>query len=356
LNKRSARQGEQGEGHIVVRENHSLYIGPLEQRTIAVRQFDALFETGTEAVTVAASLLQEEAPERLWNPSESLAQSYRANREEPLTQAALKSLQRATSNWLDANRRVLKRPGTQQPGVQQTLTAFNARRDSGKGAGEYDFGLRPNESYRPPAIVWMKRYLGVEAAGDTSNPWAATGGKWVHRWLAAIAETPAGKLFAAFPSPGIIDERVQVAADERRTLLEEVCKASGKIIPDWWISGWLNARYQARYLGAKIAGATDWKWMTSEYAVGSDGSVRIDDNAVLQLRGRIDLILAQADAAKFAGQKLWIVDYKTGSNKELKDSGLHDSLVNGTTLQLGLYTLALRALGASEVGASIRAA
>jgi len=93
--------------------------------------------------------------------------------------------------------------------------------------------------------------------------------------------------------------------------------------------------------------------MTAEYAVGRDGSVKIDDNVELQLRGRIDLILAHADAEKFAGQKLWIVDYKTGATKEVKDSDLHDSLVKGTTLQLGLYALALRALGAAEVGASI---
>jgi hypothetical protein len=319
-------------------------------------------------VTLAASLLQEEAPERLWNPSESLTQRYRVSSNEPLTQAALKSLQRATSNWLEANRRILKRTPARNAAVDQTLTAFTSRRDPEKGAGEYDFGLRPKESYRPiptlsvsdlegmvssPAIVWMKRYLGVEAADDTSNPWAATGGKWVHRWLATIGETPAGKLFAAFPSPGAVDERVQVSADERRTILDQVCRATGKTIPDWWISGWLNARYLARHLGAKIAGASDWKWMTAEYAVGSEGAVKLDDKVELQLRGRIDLILAQADAVKFAGQKLWIVDYKTGATKELKDSDLHDSLVKGTTLQLGLYALALRALGANEVGASI---
>ena len=45
LNKRAARQGSQGEGHTSVRENHSLYLGPGEQRAIALRQFDALLES-----------------------------------------------------------------------------------------------------------------------------------------------------------------------------------------------------------------------------------------------------------------------------------------------------------------------
>jgi PD-(D/E)XK nuclease superfamily protein len=81
--------------------------------------------------------------------------------------------------------------------------------------------------------------------------------------------------------------------------------------------------------------------------------VKIADNVELQLRGRIDLVLAQNDAADLVGQKIWIVDYKTGSTKEVKESDLHDSLVKGTTLQLGLYSLALRARGAAEVSASI---
>lgn len=368
LNKRAAKQGAQGEGHSSVRENHSLYLGPIEQRAIAIRQFGALLESAVEAVTLAASLLQEDAPERLWNPNEALTQLYRSTRGEPLTQFALKSWQQATSIWLAENRRLQPTPAAAQADVQQALVAFEARRDSSKGAGEYDFALRPNEPYRPipilsvsdlenmvvsPAIVWMKRYLGVQAPDDTSNPWAATSGKWVHRWLAAIGKTQSGKLFVPFPSGTEIDENIETSADERRALLQQVCDSSGKTIPDWWISGWLNARYLARHLGAKIAGAGDWKWMAGEFGIGREGVVRVDESVELQLRGRIDLVLAQNDAADFAGQKLWIVDYKTGATKELKDSDLHDWLVKGTALQLGLYSLALRALGALEVSASV---
>jgi hypothetical protein len=47
------------------------------------------------------------------------------------------------------------------------------------------------------------------------------------------------------------------------------------------------------------------------------------------------------------------VDYKTGSTKELKTSDLHDNLVKGTSLQPGLYALAIRELGAAEVSVSI---
>jgi PD-(D/E)XK nuclease superfamily len=360
LNVRAARQGSQGEGHTSVRENHSLYLGPGEQRAIALRQFEALLESASEGVTLAASLVQEDALERFWNPSECFTEIYLKTQREPLTQTTLKNLQRATA--------LLPKPAMVTTGVQQTLTAFNTRRDSSKPVGEYDFALRRNESYRPvpalsvsdlermvssPAIIWMKRYLGVEAPEDAANPWAATTGKWVHHWLANIIEGRKGRIFSAFPPLIKIDKRVRLAADERRAALRRLCDLLGKVVPDWWNSGWLNARYLARHLGAKIGGAKGWEWMATEVPIGREGAVKIADGVELELHGQIDLVLAQDDAAGFAGQKIWIVDYKTGSTRGLKASDLHDTLVKGTTLQLGLYALAMRERGAAEVSVSI---
>ena len=249
LNKRAARQGSQGEGHTSVQENHSLYLGPAEQRAIALRQFNALLDSTSEGVTLAASLLQEEAPERFWNPSESFTELYLKTRHEPLTQATLKNLHRATA--------LLPKTAPAATNVQATLTAFNARRDASKAAGEYDFALRRDSSYRPlptlsvsdlermvssPAIIWMKRYLGVEAPEDVTNPWAATTGKWVHQWLAAIVETPEGKIFSPFPPLTKIDSRIRLVADERCVAVRRLCDSLGKTVTDWWNSGWLNAR------------------------------------------------------------------------------------------------------------------
>lgn len=360
MNKRASREGSQGEGHLSVRENHSLYLGPVEQRAIALRQFDALLELTSEAVTVAASLLQEDSPERLWNPSECFTKLYLSARHEPLTQLRLKDLQRATS--------LLPRPKASGANIQQTLTAFNARRDSSVPAGEYDFALRTDGSYRfipslsvsdleqmvsAPAIIWIKRYLNIRAPEDMANPWAASTGKWVHQWLASIGEKTNGKLFQKFPSAALMDQRVIGSADERRNAVHELCQSLGRVVPDWWKSGWLNALYLARHLGSKITAATGWTWMAAELPIGRAGAVKIADDIEIQLRGQIDLVLAQANSADFAGQNIWIIDYKTNATKELKRTDLHDNLVKGGVLQLGLYSLAIRALGAAEVWASI---
>jgi len=360
LNRRAARQGSQGEGHTTVSKNHSLYLGPTEQRVIALRQFDALIESASEGVTLTASLVQEDAPERFWNPSECFTELYLKTQGGPLTQTMLKNLQRATALW--------PRPTSAATDVQQTLIAFNARRDSSKPAGEYDFALRQNGAYRPvptlsvtdiermvssPAIVWMKRFLGVDAPEDTANPWTATTGRWVHHWLANIIQARDGKIFSAFPGLTKIDERICVTADEQYAAVRALCGLVGKVVPDWWTSGWLNARYLARHLGAKIGVAKGWNWMATELAVGRGSAVKIADGVELHLRGQIDLALAEDEASSFAGEKIWIVDYKTGSTKELKTSDLHDSLVKGTTLQLGLYALAIRELGAADISVSI---
>ena len=96
-----------------------------------------------------------------------------------------------------------------------------------------------------------------------------------------------------------------------------------------------------------------WKWTAAEFPIGREGAVKISDEVELQLHGQIDLVLAQHDAPDFARQKIWVVDYKTGSTKKLNSGDLHDTLIKGATLQLGLYALALRERGAVEVSASI---
>jgi hypothetical protein len=367
LNRRSAKQGSQGEGHTSVREGHTFYLGPSEGRQIALRQFQTLLESATESVAFSASFVQESAPERLWNPNELFTRFYQQIQGRPLTHVAMAGLQTATRTWL-GKERPLTKENDASISVEQTRIAYQARRDPLAGAGEYDFALRPNEGYRPmpplsvsdlermvssPAIIWMKRYLGVEPPDDTANPWAATSGKWVHRWLASVSEQKDGRIFAPFLSSATIDQRIRAVADERRAALQELCAALGRPVPDWWKSGWLNACFLARHLGGKIARAEGWGWMTAELPIGRESPVKIADDVELQLRGQIDLVLARNDAVNFADQKIWIVDYKTGSTAPLRSSDLHDSLVKGTTLQLGLYSLAMRELGAAEVSVSI---
>ena len=130
------------------------------------------------------------------------------------------------------------------------------------------------------------------------------------------------------------------SAEEQREGLQRLCESLRKPVPDWWNSGWLNAFYLARNLGAKVATVEGWPWMAAELPVGRESAISLRDDITVHLKGQIDLVLAQNETAGFEGEKIWILDYKTGSTKELSADDPHESRVKRTTLQLRLHSLA----------------
>ena len=103
LNQRASTPGRQGEGHESVREGHTFYLGPVEQRPIALRQFGALRDSATDEIALTASLVEESEPERFWNPNELFTQLLLGNEERPLTERAMASC-RKTRGWLEQRR------------------------------------------------------------------------------------------------------------------------------------------------------------------------------------------------------------------------------------------------------------
>ena len=376
LNRRAARAGRQGAGHSAVREHHSLYLGPAEQRQIALRQFDTLLQSATAEIAFSASLVQEGAPERFWNPSELFTRVYQQTYRKPLTQPTVSSLQRATADWIGAARSLGRNAELPSLEVEQTRVAYDARRNVAERAGEYDFAFRSPPAQVPvfsvseleklvsvPAIIWMKKYLGVEAADESGSPWHAATGQWVHHWLASTAGAVSEKSFVRVPSASEIDERIRIAAEAKAQEVKRLCALVGKPLPDWWTSGWQNGLCLARHLGAKIATVGEWRWMATEWKIDADEAISVGEDETLSFRGRIDLLLARDEMEpNAAASELWILDYKTGSNKPLaparedaekRSTRLHNRLVKGEALQLGLYALAMRQHGAADVFLSI---
>jgi hypothetical protein len=375
LNRRASRQGRQGEGHESVREGHTLYLGPVEQRRIALRQFHALRESATEEIALAASLIDEGAPERLWNPNELFTHLYQEVEGYPLTERAMAGLQKATRAWL-ADERGLTTGLSAKIDVAQTGVAYRARRDPAAPSGEYDFAFRAKAPTVPilsvsdfekllaaPAIVWMKKYLGVKAPEQDASVWNTSTGRWIHDWLASIAGG-AGKAFARLPDAAEIDRRILLAAREKRELVARLCRAAARPLPDWWESGHRHALFLARILGEKLVTIGDWPWMATEWKIDEGLAVQLGDDAVLSLRGRIDLLLARnpAEDGSLAAEELWVIDYKTGAKKSLASSkddvekrraALRKRLLDGTALQLGLYALAAQNLGAQRTFISL---
>jgi hypothetical protein len=376
LNARATRRGKQGEGHSTLREGKTFLLSAQAERQIALRQFAAALELTEHGLAITASLIQESAPERLWNPSELFNQIYFATHGTPLSQGKMSILRENTSAWLK-NQKLFELPIPTDSDIAQTRTAYDARRRADTPFGEYEFALREpmerkitlratewDKVVRIPALIWLKKYLGIENQELDLNQWNLATGNWVHAWLAQLATSEEQNVFVDFPASDAMCERIAQAAQRFRKAIVDLCGACGRTVPDWWTSGWSNAFALADYLGSKLAEVEGWPQMAAEWNLKSPQIVSISEGEELRVRGRIDLILAQTrpNDSQLSGTNIWIVDYKTGNIKALTTSGktpevrfakLRRRLVRGDAVQLGLYGLAARELGAGEINLSI---
>ena len=374
INRRATRVGRQGEGHVAVREGKALFLGAPQQRQLALAQFSSLLESARFGLALTAGVVQEATPERVANPSEFFSRVYHEVHGEPVGQATMRALRDTTRRWLDDSGLFAHRDSPETRGVLQTRVAYAARRAIER-SGEYDFALRtaPNETLplsvsevesmlNSPALVWLKRYLGVEGEEDSTYAWNATVGKWTHDWLAAI--TQRARIFTAFPSAAEITERILHAAEEKRAEVQRLSRDVGRDVPDWWESGWENALCLALTLGRILSTTNDWPWAVSEWRL-EEQPIDVGEGQHLLLRGRADLLLAKTprQPTSLKVPALWIVDFKTGSKKPLRsskqmtDEQLQTRVVRQVlkreALQLGLYAVAAHQLGAENVEVSL---
>jgi hypothetical protein len=376
LNARAARRGKQGEGHSALAKDKTFLLRAQDERQIALRQFSAALESAEHGLAITASLLQESAPERVWNPSELFSQAYFVARNAPLSQETMSILREKTCAWLKDQELFESVPAT-DAGIDQTRIAYEARRKADVPFGEYEFALREpidreitlratewDKVVKTPALIWLKTFLGVENQEPDLNQWNAATGTWVHDWLARIAASEEKNTFVDFPTGDQMCERIAHSARGFQKTIVDLCAASGRTVPDWWTSGWSNAFALADFLASKLAEVKGWSRMAAEWKLESPQFLSLNGGDKLRVRGRIDLILAQThpNDSQLTGANVWIVDYKTGNTKTLTAPGktpvaraanLRKKLVRGDAIQLGLYGLAARELGAAEIRLSI---
>ena len=374
INRTATRRGRQGEGHVTVREGRALFLGAAQQRQLAEAQFASLVENTTDSVAFSASVIQEDAPERISNPSEFLNHAYHRAQGHSLSQQQMRALRTATRKWLDATPFKPAIEFAETPAIRQTRLAYDARRVIAP-SGEYDFALRTAPSkieplsvseveamLKAPAIVWLRRYLGVEGEEDSAYAWNATVGKWTHDWLENLSER--SDVFVAFPKDEEIAKRIRAAAQRKRLEVEHLCHQAGRQLPDWWESGWEGALCVAQTLGRILNTAKDWPWLAAEWRLDAQ-PIDFGEEDQLILRGRADLLLGKTASAPTSLKvpELWIIDFKTG-NRDALSKGLKEGddqradkvrrkVLKGDALQLSLYANAAKQLGATKIRVSL---
>jgi len=358
-------------------EGKTFLLGPSQRREIQRRQRYNLIESASVGVGVTANLYSETSPSRIANPTDFFSRLYFQTRGRGVSQQTLHALEEQTRTWLgdwspvDAQK-------IDSINVGRTRYAYGMRRQE-RAFGEYEFALRApsvnqvtlrvtqwESAVKSPAIVWMEIFLGVDPDGENGDAWARATGQWVHRWLADSVRRTSGDAFVELCDVDEISARLAEQARQFQNQVRELCITCGRRLPDWWVSGWSNALYIADRLAAKLSGlADDWTHMAPEWRLDSPTNISVGANALLRVRGRIDLILARGKRtrSRVGFPDLWIIDYKTGRQraftlhelrkKETPQQKLRRLLIAGRGVQLGLYALAANALGASYVHLSL---
>ena len=371
LNVRATVQGRQGEGHVAVQPGKALCLGPAQRRALALRQFLNTLESTSVAIAATAQLFDEAKPDRQLNPGEFFTRLYFCARGKALSQATMTALREETARWLTVEEPIA---GSAAPAIAQTRIAFDARRDRTQPFREYEFALRTplanpvrlsatawESALTAPALVWMQQFLGIEArAADTDpSPWGLAIGQWSHAWLRDISDALKPNAFTALPLRHQIIARVQQRAGAFCERALDVLRSCDRAMPDWWLSLWHQAYQVSETLAHRVAEVTGQTHAATEWKL-PDTAIGIDAARALHVRGRIDLILATGPEPTAAP---WIVDYKTGRKKSLAPSSrlgpdervasVMKRLRTGDGLQLALYALALRQLGAPSFGVSL---
>ncbi len=379
LNKKALLQGVQGEGHSTVEPGKTLCLGPSQKRDLSLRQLLNTLESTTQGIAVCASLFEEAQPDRRLNPSEYFTRLYFCARGKALSHTAMSALGRETGRWLESSGlwRNVDAP-TPSDAVRQTRIAFDARRDGSLPFGQYEFGLREKTAHpirlsateweralSAPATTWMKKMLGVtrRVSGIENDPWSQATGQWTHRWLGAISGTKEPNAFVPLPSSAEILRRTRAQAEHFRASVHELLAGAERSeLPDWWVSGWRQALSIAHSL-ADALGALDGPYhLATEWSV-PPGEIELGAGSTLHIHGRIDLLLGGSEpGANGLPNAPWIVDYKTGRKTTLAPKTktpeeralrLARKFASGDSLQLALYALALRQLGATSLGVSL---
>lgn len=367
LNRLATKEGRFGAGQTIVREGVTLCLGACERRDLALRQLLNAIEATTGEIGITAQLYITSPREQAVNASEFFTQLYFNARGVALSQSETEQIHSRTNDWLLRAERTTdaKLPTAN---VDQTSVAYQARRRPEQPFGEYEFafrkGLPPSRQislsateaarlFTAPALVWMRRFLGVESDERDVVSWSLATGQWVHRWLATVGTESTEERFVPKSSKDEIVQHVERAAKDFRNEVTAVLTTKSRALPDWWVSGWRNARYLAGRFAEELGSVSGWPELATELRLGPEQSIPLQDRHQLRVRGRVDLLLARGGDPD--SRELWIVDYKTGVAAALKPqrTALRKQLTEGNGVQICIYALALRQRGWRDIYVSL---
>jgi hypothetical protein len=366
LNTAATRQGRQGEGHLTVSETRGHCLLPAERQSLALRDLCAALESTTSAICLCAMTAE---PGRTLLPSDVFSHAYQRKTGRVLDEDAFRQLARSTADWCRAHESLL-RPGENSADdseIAATRLAYQARRDPLQPFGPYEFSYAEPPSkpiqlackewetaLNHPASVWLEEIVGVGAWPEGKLAWPRAAGTWVHRWLAAALEGVGERV-----DPAEFTRRLREISERGPERFRASAKRAEVNLYPWWDRVFLQARSIALNLGNSLVPHFQDSRALSEYRLPGEMKIALPGSVLadFELRGRIDLLLVESTAdsfdakqADFSKSSCWVIDFKTGSAKNLNERKIEQ----GIGLQAVLYALAVAALGARSVAISLQ--
>lgn len=368
LNVNATTEGSQGEGHVQLEAGKGICLGAFERRLLAESQLLGILENVSTGLALTARLGEEKSSGQVLVPGEFISRLYELKTGRVLNDSEVEKVCVESERTALQSLSALSVPSskTESGSFDQAALAYSVRRQSGKPFGEYEFCLRKPLSTPPrlscgewesalkePAVMWMRKFLRVAPVEETNleSCLLPVRGTWTHRWLAGNGQ-PRSNQFVPWPTRAEMLGGLERQAGMLRGKVEEVLRESGRTLPIWWTSLWREARFQSRELLAVLEPAWEWPGFSTEYKLAAT-ECDFSNGALppLRLEGRIDLLMAwELSMDDLLPHELWLVDFKTGGASRALTSS---DMKKGNGVQLALYALALRQLGATAVQASL---
>ncbi|MEZ0297485.1 MAG: PD-(D/E)XK nuclease family protein [Candidatus Methylacidiphilales bacterium] len=338
-----------GRGEFTPTLGRAWCLAPEERRQLAEARLLQLVASPTRGLALTTRLGEESEPARELNANAFFMQIYFADHGEWLNEEISRRLEHETEALLLQAPSVLE---SQLPAPQNDADPVSSVRATPPGQTrvarlartgeselprftEYEFALRtrpeepkgrsqrqgPPRIVRPvslpcrewelalkaPAIVWMKRLLGVGPdRAEDDDITARSTGQWVHQWLAR-APLAAGRGHGrtpARPMPNANGWRrtIRQSANTSRSSVQALAARHGRPLPPLWVPVWSHAAYLAFAL-SEVVSDCGFSELAAEVALKPPGSARggfvpyrTASGAELLLEGRMDVLLHEPDA------------------------------------------------------------
>lgn len=357
LNRSALIQGNQGEGHLIVKGDYGLIPSGDDLFSITQDNFGMLLAMPTKRLMMTAHLKDVDQSDMMISVFYERVLRILLGHSDLTT---IECLYKKTKSWIQSyhekNRKHFM--NAEKKYLDVVKYAYEQRRNIAEPFNEYSFSLSNSnnrllnlsskaweELLSVPERGWFNHILKIRRNNLPVGKSLCnlSRGTWVHDWLNLETElTPQKMNIQEWSS------QINAKACTVWNTMEKYYIELNENLPELWRTLWHNARRTALSLCHGLVEISEKFYFISEYII-NENNEEVKGVINIPLKGRVDLIACLSNNLQDTEQAIWIIDFKTGMNENLTSRGI----VKGIGLQLVLYALAFYCRGFKDISLSI---